>query len=46
MASHLLEQSQGYLIGDAYAGYNPVVRENGLKLVLCNDYAQRKFSEA
>ena len=46
VASHLLEQSQGYLICDAYAGYNPVVKHNGLKLVLCNDHARRKFSEA
>jgi hypothetical protein len=48
VASHLLEQSQGYLICDAYGGYNPVVKENKLKLklVLCNDHGRRKFSEA
>jgi len=46
VAAHLLEQTQGYLICDAYAGYKPVVKENGLTLVLCNDHARRKFSDA
>ena len=46
VASRLLEETQGYLICDAYAAYNQVSKANELKLVLCNDHARRKFSEA
>jgi transposase len=46
VATQLLEQTQGYLICDAYAGYKPVAKDNGLTLVLCNDHARRKFSDA
>jgi len=46
VASRLLEETQGYLICDAYPAYNQVAKANNLKLVLCNDHARRKFSEA
>lgn len=46
VASRLLDETQGYLVCDAYAGYQQISKANDLKLVLCNDHARRKFSEA
>ncbi|MCG8431037.1 MAG: IS66 family transposase, partial [Candidatus Omnitrophica bacterium] len=41
----LLNQCHGYLVADAYAGYNKSIARNGLKLVACNDHARRRFVE-
>jgi len=45
VAGTLLEYSRGYLICDAYAGYNRAVREHGLLTVYCNDHARRRFKD-
>lgn len=45
-ASSLLDDFAGYLICDAYGGYNPVIRANCLLPVYCNDHARRKFVDA
>jgi transposase len=42
----LLEGFRGYLQVDAYEGYSPVCRENGLIRVGCMDHARRKFMDA
>ena len=42
----LLDGFKGYLVTDAYAGYNPAIEKQGLKWVACNDHARRKFKEA
>jgi transposase len=36
----------GFLIVDAYAGYNALVKKNNLTVVACHDHARRKFVEA
>ena len=42
----LLEGFEGILQTDAYAGYNGVVREQGLNRLYCMAHARRKFVEA
>ncbi|MGI9303383.1 MAG: IS66 family transposase [Gammaproteobacteria bacterium] len=42
-AHGLLEEFRGYLVCDAYEGYSPTIRTNGLLPVFCNDHARRKF---
>ena len=42
----LLDGFKGYLVTDAYAGYNPAIEKQELKWVACNDHARRKFKEA
>jgi transposase len=42
----LLDGFKGYLVTDAYAGYNPAIEKQGLKWVACNDHARRKYKEA
>jgi transposase len=37
----LLDGLKGYLVSDAYAGYNPAIEKQGLKWVACNDHARR-----
>ena len=44
-ASGLLANFRGYLVCDAYGGYNPSITEHGLVPVFCNDHARRKFVE-
>ena len=44
--TRLLEGYQGYLQTDGYAGYNAVVKENGLTHLGCWAHARRKFDEA
>jgi hypothetical protein len=44
-AFRLLEDFRGYLICDAYPGYNRSIQANGLQAVFCNDHARRKFVE-
>jgi hypothetical protein len=41
--SRLFEGFRGYLQTDAYAGYNEVVRDNGITHVLCLAHARRHF---
>ena len=43
VASKLLSGCKGYLVADAYSGYNQAMKENGLKFSACNDHARRKF---
>lgn len=42
----LFDGFKGYLVTDAYAGYNPVMERQRLTFVACNDHARRKFKEA
>jgi transposase len=42
----LLEDYQGYLQSDGYAGYNAPARRDGVSHVGCLDHARRKFVEA
>lgn len=42
-ALSLLSEFKGYLVSDAYAGYNKAIGKNILKLVACNDHARRRF---
>jgi len=42
----LLAGFKGYLVTDAYAGYNPAIEKQGLKWVACNDHARRKYKDA
>jgi len=44
-AQGLLAHCHGYLVCDAYPGYNRVMRANGLLPVYCNDHARRQFVE-
>jgi len=44
-AYSLLDDFKGYLICDAYAGYNRAIRTNNLLPVYCNDHARRKFMD-
>ena len=46
MPKRLLEGFEGILQTDAYAGYNGVVREQGLNRLYCMAHARRKFVEA
>lgn len=41
----LLDDFRGYLICDAYPGYNKAIKANQLVPVYCNDHARRKFME-
>jgi len=41
----LLDDFKGYLICDAYPGYNKAIRANHLLPVYCNDHARRKFMD-
>ena len=43
VASSLLDDFHGYLVCDAYAGYNAIIEKNNLKFVACNDHARRRF---
>ena len=45
IASGLLAHFRGYLVCDAYGGYNASITDNGLVPVFCNDHARRKFVE-
>lgn len=45
IASSLLEDFHGYLVFDAYSGYRPVIKDNQLKSLYCNDHARRRFKE-
>lgn len=45
-ACALLKDFSGYLQTDDYAGYNRVVKINGLTQLGCNAHARRKFDEA
>lgn len=45
-ACTLLKNFSGYLQTDDYAGYNRVVKANGLTQLGCNAHARRKFDEA
>ena len=45
MAYSLLDDFNGYLICDAYTGYNKAIKTNGLLPVYCNDHARRKFMD-
>jgi len=45
IAHGLLEDFNGYLVCDAYGGYGPSIKANGLLPVYCNDHARRKFAE-
>lgn len=45
VAKSLLDDFKGYLVCDAYSGYKPVIKDNGLKAVCCNDHARRRFTE-
>jgi transposase len=42
----LLDGFKGYLVTDAYAGYNPAIEKQGLRWIACNDHARRKFKDA
>lgn len=42
----LLDGFKGYLVTDAYAGYNPAIRKQGLTWIACNDHCRRRFKEA
>ena len=42
----LLQHCRGYLVCDAYPGYNRTLKANGLEPVYCNDHARRRFVEA
>lgn len=42
----LLDGFKGYLVTDAYAGYNPAIKKQGLMWIACNDHCRRKFKEA
>ena len=42
----LLEGFKGYLHTDAYAGYNAVIKAQGLTQVLCMAHARRYFTDA
>ena len=44
-AYSLLDDFAGYLVCDAYAGYNKAIERNALKPVFCNDHARRKFMD-
>ena len=44
-AYSLLDDFHGYLVCDAYAGYNKSIRNNGLVPVFCNDHARRNFAD-
>ena len=43
IATGLLEHFKGYLVVDAYSGYNDVISENELLPVFCNDHSRRNF---
>ena len=43
IATGLLEHFKGYLVVDAYSGYNDVINENELLPVYCNDHSRRNF---
>ncbi len=45
-AQSLLPDFQGYLQTDDYAGYNAVVKENGITQLGCFAHARRKFVDA
>ena len=45
IAGTLLEDFRGYLICDAYSGYKPSIKANGLLPVYCNDHARRRFTD-
>lgn len=42
----LMDGLKGYLVTDAYGGYNPVMKKQSLKFVACNDHSRRKYKEA
>ena len=44
-AYSLLDDFHGYLVCDAYAGYNKSIQSNGLTPVFCNDHARRHFAD-
>lgn len=44
-AYSLLDDFHGYLVCDAYAGYNKSIQSNGLAPVFCNDHARRNFAD-
>lgn len=44
-AYSLLDDFHGYLVCDAYAGYNKSIESNGLAPVFCNDHARRNFAD-
>jgi hypothetical protein len=46
VASALLEEFKGYLVVDAAASVNAIVKQNALTTVLCNDHSRRRFVEA
>ena len=43
IATGLLEHFKGYLVVDAYSGYNDVISKNELLPVFCNDHSRRNF---
>jgi len=45
VATELLEGFSGYLQTDGYAGYNSVVRANGITQLACWAHARRKFAD-
>ena len=45
-ARPLLDRAHGYLVSDAAAVFKHLVAAQGLRSVLCNDHARRKFAEA
>lgn len=46
VAQYLLEDYQGYLQTDDYAGYNTVAKQNGITQLGCWAHVRRKFKEA
>jgi transposase len=44
-AYSLLDDFHGYLVCDAYGGYNKSIQSNGLVPVFCNDHARRNFAD-
>ena len=44
-AYSLLDDFNGYLVCDAYGGYNKSIQNNGLVPVFCNDHARRNFAD-
>ena len=44
-AHSLLGDFKGYLICDAYPGYNKAIKRNDLSSVYCNDHARGKFMD-